>query len=359
MDNLVVSSLLYRKARTATTMAGVALGVVLVVLTVGIAHGFLKDQGRRNAAVTAEIMIGPPGSTMGLSLSRALTLPISLGDAIRAVDGVADVVPVGQDLRGRLVDGVDYDSFTRVSDLRIVEGRAVRSGDEAMIDRIQQKNRKLKVGDSIEVFDRLFPVVGIYEPESLGRIKVPLVTMQQSLNRPGLCSMLLVKLGDPSNQDKVAAQIKDRYPDLGVALTRDLPILIAQGTPELQTFLRVVVALSITLSSLVILLTMYTTVTERTRQIGVLKSLGASRIWIAGEIEKEALLISCLGVIVGFALSVAGRFLIIKLTPLSVELEAIWLFYAVAFGILAGVLGALYPALRAANQDPVVALSYE
>jgi ABC-type lipoprotein release transport system permease subunit len=51
--------------------------------------------------------------------------------------------------------------------------------------------------------------------------------------------------------------------------------------------------------------------------------------------------------------------LIIKLTPLSVELEAIWLFYAVAFGILAGLLGALYPALRAANQDPVVALSYE
>ncbi|HSF25106.1 MAG TPA: ABC transporter permease [Blastocatellia bacterium] len=359
MDNLVVSNLLYRKARTATTMAGVALGVVLVVLTVGIAHGFLKDQGRRNAAVTAEIMIGPPGSTMGLSLSRALTLQVSLADEIRAIDGVADVVTVGQDLRGRLVDGIDYDTFTRVSDIRVVEGRAVREGDEAMIDRVQQKNRKLKVGDQIEILDRQFRVVGIYEPESLGRIKVPLATMQQTLNRPGLCSMLLVKLNDASTQDEVAANIKDRYPDLGVAMTRDLPILIAQGTPELQTFLRVVVALSMTLSALVILLTMYTTVTERTRQIGVLKSLGASRMWIAGEIEKEALLISCLGVIAGFALSLAGKYLIVNFTPLSVELEAIWLFYAVAFGIVAALLGALYPALRAANQDPVVALSYE
>jgi putative ABC transport system permease protein len=340
-------------------MAGVALGVVLVVLTVGIAHGFLKDQGRRNAAVTAEIMIGPPGSTMGLSLSRALTLQVSLADEIRAIDGVADVVTVGQDLRGRLVDGIDYDTFTRVSDVRVVEGRAVREGDEAMIDRVQQKNRKLRVGDQIEILDRQFRVVGIYEPESLGRIKVPLATMQQTLNRPGLCSMLLVKLNDASTQDEVAANIKDRYPDLGVAMTRDLPILIAQGTPELQTFLRVVVALSMTLSALVILLTMYTTVTERTRQIGVLKSLGASRMWIAGEIEKEALLISCLGVIAGFALSLAGKYLIVKLTPLSVELEAIWLFYAVAFGIVAALLGALYPALRAANQDPVVALSYE
>jgi putative ABC transport system permease protein len=171
--------------------------------------------------------------------------------------------------------------------------------------------------------------------------------------------MLLVKLADPSKEEQVAVNIKERFPELGVVLTRNLPILIAQGTPELQTFLRVVVALSVTLSSLVILLTMYTTVTERTRQIGVLKSLGASRMWIAGEIEKEALLISCLGVIVGFGVSVAGKYLIMKLTPLSVELEAIWLFYAVAFGILAGVLGALYPALRAANQDPVVALSYE
>ena len=359
MDNLVLSSLLYRKARTATTMAGVALGVVLVVLTVGIAHGFLKDQGRRNAAVTAEIMIGPPGSTLGLSLSRALSLQVGLADEIRSVEGVTDVVPVGQDLRGRLVDGIDYDSFTRVSDLRVVEGRAITTGDEAMIDRIQQKNRKLKLGDSLEIFDRQFPLVGIYEPESLGRIKVPLATMQRSLNRPGLCSMLLVKLADPSKEEQVAAGIKERFPELGVVLTRNLPILIAQGTPELQTFLRVVVALSVTLSSLVILLTMYTTVTERTRQIGVLKSLGASRMWIAGEIEKEALLISCLGVIVGFGLSVAGKYLIMKLTPLSVELEAIWLFYAVAFGILAGVLGALYPALRAANQDPVVALSYE
>jgi putative ABC transport system permease protein len=257
------------------------------------------------------------------------------------------------------VDGIDYESFTRVSEVRVVEGRAVASGDEAMIDRIQQRNRKLKVGDQIETFDRQFRIVGIYEPESLGRIKVPLSTMQESLNRPGLCSMLLVKLSDPSRQDEVASTIKDRFPDLGVALTRDLPVLIAQGTPELQTFLKVVVALSITLSSLVILLTMYTTVTERTRQIGVLKSLGASRIWIASEIEKEALMISCLGVLAGFALSVGGRYLITRLTPLSVELEAVWLFYAVAFGILAGVLGALYPALRAANQDPVVALSYE
>lgn len=339
-------------------MVGVALGVVLVVLTVGIAHGFLRDQGRRNAAVTAEILVGAPGTTFGLSLNPTLSLSLDLADKIKAVQGVSDVVPVGQYLHGRVIDGIDYDSFTRVSEIHVVEGRPPLSGDEAIIDRIQQKQRKSRIGDPIEVFDRQFRIVGIYEPESLGRIKVPLATMQAYLNRQ-LCSMMLVKLTDRSQQEAVAAQIKERFPDNSVMLTRDLPILIARGTPALQTFLNVVITLSIIVSSLVILLTMYTTVTERTRQIGVLKSLGASKSWIAGEIEKEALLISALGVLVGSVLAVAGKFLITRLTPISVELEPAWLFYALVLGLLAGALGALYPALRAANQDPVTALAYE
>jgi putative ABC transport system permease protein len=359
MDNLVLSNIFYRKTRTITTMAGVALGVVLVVLTVGITHGFLNEQGRRNSAITAEIMVGAAGTTFGLSLNPTLSLPLSRVQEISSIEGVEEAVPVGQNLQGRMVDGIDYESFTRVSGLRVVEGRPFNAPDEAIIDRQQAANRKLKVGDDYEILSRRFRIVGIYEPESLGRIKIPLQTMQESLNRPNLCSMILVKVADPSRQDEVAARIKERYPDHGVMLTRNLPILISQGTPALQTFLKVVVALSIIVSSLVILLTMYTTVTERTRQIGVLKSLGASKLWIAGEIEKEALLISSLGVLSGFALSVVGKFIITRLTNINVELEAVWLFYALVLGMLAGVLGALYPALRAANQDPVKALAYE
>jgi putative ABC transport system permease protein len=358
MDNLVLSNIFYRKTRTVTTMVGVALGVVLVVLTVGIAHGFLHDQGRRNAAVTAEIMLGPPGSTFGLSLNPTLSLPLELAGKIRAIDGVRDVVPVGQYLSGHVIDGIDYDSFTRVSDVRIVEGRPLGSGDEAIIDRIQQERWGLKIGDEMEIFDRPFRLVGVFEPESLARIKVPLATMQQYLNRQ-LCSMLLVKLIDPSRQEEMAGRIKELLPDNSVTLTRDLPILIGRGIPALQTFLTVVVTLSIVVSSLVILLTMYTTVAERTRQIGVLKSLGASKSWIAGQIEMEALMISGLGVVVGSLLAIGGKFAITRLTPISVELEPLWLFYALVLGLLAGALGALYPALRAANQDPVTALAYE
>jgi ABC-type transport system, involved in lipoprotein release, permease component len=359
MDNLVISNLLYRKTRTATTMAGVALGVVLVVLTVGIAHGFLNEQGRRNGALTAEILFGPPGTVFGLSLNPTLSMNVQIADQLRAIDGVAEAVPIGQNLQGRMIDGIDYDRFTRVSGIRMIEGRPVSAPDEVMIDRIQQRQHKTKLGDEIELLDGKFRVVGIYEPESLGRIKIPLSTLQAYLNRPNLCSTILIKVNDPARQDEIAERIKARFPDHSITMTRDLPLIYSQGTPALQTFLKVVIALSIIISSLVILLTMYTTVAERTRQIGVLKSLGASKTFIAGEIEKEALLISALGVLVGFGLSALGKLLITRLTTMNVELEPMWLLYALVFGMLAGLLGALYPALRAANQDPVKALAYE
>jgi putative ABC transport system permease protein len=359
MDNFVLSNILYRKTRTFTTVAGVALGVVLVVLTVGLVHGFLNEQGRRNSAVTAEVQFFAPGSGT-ISMSATLSMPTAYVDQIRAIEGVSDAVPVGQLLQGgRYINGINFDEYTRVSEVRVVEGRSMSSGDEAIIDREAQRNRRVKLSDTIEIFDRPFTIVGVYEPESLGRIKVTLDTMQQFLNRPSLCSMILVKVADPARQDEVAARIKEQFPENNVLLTRNIPIAYARGTPALQTFLKIVIALSIIISSLVILLTMYTTVTERTRQIGVLKSLGASKAWIAGEIEKEALVISLIGVVTGFVLSVAGKYLIQRLTTISVELEAPWLFYALVLGMLSGALGALYPALRAANQDPVKALSYE
>src|SRR5215216_4758273 len=142
MDNLVLSNILYRKTRTITTMAGVALGVALVVLTVGIVHGFLNDQGRRNSALTAEILVGPPGTTIGLSLNPTLGLPVSRASEIRSIPEVIEAVPVGQTLRGRMIDGIDFQSFTRVSDLRIVEGRSPQAPYEAIIDRVQATTRK-------------------------------------------------------------------------------------------------------------------------------------------------------------------------------------------------------------------------
>src|SRR5215469_6461448 len=341
MDNLALANVLHRKTRTIVSAAGVALGVILVVLTVGLVHGFLMEQGRRNSALTAEIMVNPPSTKFVIDLSPTLSLKANLADDLRKIDGV------------------EYDAYTRVSDLHIVDGRAPADGQEAIVDSYYQDSHKLKVGDTIQVFEQPFKVVGVYQPESMGRIKVRLDTLQSFTNRAGLCSMILVKVSDPARQDEVAAEINRRFPDNPLFFTRNLPVQYATGIPALQTFLHVDIGLSIVVSSLVILLAMYTTVIERTRQIGVLKSLGASRSWIAGEVEKEALLITLFGLLFGLAVSVTGKYAIEYLTPLKIELEMRWFLYALGMGAMSGTIGALYPAIRAANQDPIKALSYE
>jgi putative ABC transport system permease protein len=117
--------------------------------------------------------------------------------------------------------------------------------------------------------------------------------------------------------------------------------------------------LSMVVSALVILLAMYTTITERTREIGILKSLGASKSYIVGIIEKEAIAISLIGVVAGLAVALIAAFGIERATTLHLEFHWTRILAAALIGLGAGAIGALYPAVRAANQDAVKALSYE
>ena len=150
-----------------------------------------------------------------------------------------------------------------------------------------------------------------------------------------------------------------RFPEDQLIFTRDLPEIYASGVPALNVFIKVVVGVAAAISMLVILLAMYTTVTERTRQIGILKSLGMSKTAIAWVIEQEAIIVSVLGVGVGVLLTMLARLAVTRTTNLTIDIEPRWVLIALAVGLLGGTIGALYPALRAARQDAVEALSYE
>jgi putative ABC transport system permease protein len=171
--------------------------------------------------------------------------------------------------------------------------------------------------------------------------------------------MIFVKCQNPDEQELVAQRIVDKFPEYRVIFTRELPKLFATGFAAFNVFLDVVRGLATVISLLVILLTMYSTVSERTRQIGILKSLGASKFWIAWTFEKEAILISLLGVLGGLAVAVIARFFLVTFLGWKIDLEPASIIYASIAGLVSGAVGALYPALRAASQDPVDALSYE
>jgi putative ABC transport system permease protein len=362
MDNLIVSNILHRRARSVITICGLALGVALVMLAVGLVDGFLYAQGKRNAAVSADILFAPAAASFGFGFSSSLsaTFPVETVNQLRNVEGVAEAVPLYQYLEGaRMIDGIDYESFRTVSAVHVVEGRPVMTGNEVMIDRVAQRALKLMPGSELQLLGRPFKVVGIYEPESLYRFKVPLSTIQEVAHRPASCSMILVKAAGESSVEQVYHRLAERFPENKLTLTRDLPFLFARGTPAMQVFLDAVVALSITFSTILMLLTMYSTVKERTRQIGILKSMGASAHWIATEIEKEAMALSMVGVVGGFALSLVGKYVIQGIAPTPVQLEPRWFLYSTILGLLSGAIGALYPAARAAALDPVIALAYE
>ena len=165
---------------------------------------------------------------------------------------------------------------------------------------------------------------------------------------------------ETANPDGVrAARISAKSPQDQILFTRDLPELYLTGVPALNVFLNVVVGVASVISMLVILLAMYTTVTERTRQIGVLKSLGMSKSNIAWMIEQEAIIVTFLGVVLGVTLTALARIGVMRTTSLIVEIEPKWVIISLVVGLIGGSIGALYPALRAARQDPVDALSYE
>jgi putative ABC transport system permease protein len=366
MDSLVLSNIAHRPARTAVSILGIALGVLLIVFTVGLSHGVLHERARREANVGAEIMIRPSGS-IGISGSEPFTLDIALGEEIKKVQGVKNVVPMGQmyvssdgGFGGRIVDGIDFDSYAAMSGLTIKEGEHLpKEGDVVIVDTVWKKENNAQLGRTVKLYERDFKIIGFYEPPGGGRIKIPLNTMQDQVGSLGRCNAFLVSVNDPKQQEDIAALINKQFPETQIIFTKDLVDIYSTGYPALNVFTNVVVGIAAAISLLVILLAMYTTVTGRTRQIGVLKSLGMSKFGIAWVIEQEAILVSVFGLIAGLLLTYLARFTITRLTTLTVEIDPTWVVIAFLVGLLGGTLGALYPALRAANQDAVEALSYE
>src|SRR5947209_1417716 len=374
MDSLVLSNMSHRPARTIVSIFGIGVGVLLIVFTVGLAHGLLRERGRREANIGAEIMVRASG-TFSMSGTQPFAYPVSRAQELARIQGVRMAVPIGQQLVGsdtgfgsRVVDGSTFDEYAPLAGLTIKDGTAFtpcgptstpNCGDQAIVDSVWTEERKTSVGGTVQLYDRPFRIVGVYEPPGGARIKIPLSTMQEQLGSQDHCSAVLVACNNPDEQVQVAARIREQFPSDQIIFTKDLPELYASGVPALDIFIKVVVAIAASISMLVVLLAMYTTVTERTKQIGILKSLGMSKGTIAWVIEKEAILVSLLGVTVGILLTLLVRFAVMRTTSLTVEIEPKWIIIAFAVGLIGGTIGALYPALRAARQDAVEALAYE
>lgn len=367
MNNLVFSNMLHRPARTIVSILGIAVGVLLIVFTVGLSNGTIRERAARESNVGAEIFFRPSG-TIGISGAEAFRLPVLLKEEIEKLEGVQIAIPIAQNTvsasdtstGSRLVDGVNFDEYAAVVGINIIEGRKfTETADEVIIDTGWQKQKNNKVGDKIPLYERDFTIVGTYEPAAGARLKIPLAVMQRQLGGEGKAAAFLVKIKNGFSPEQVAEQLQQNFPDNQILLTKDLEELYMQGFSTLNVFLNVFIGVAAVISALVILLTMYTTVTERTRQIGIMKSLGMNNTKIAWIITQEALLITFCGIVSGIILTIILRFLLTFITTLEVEISPVVLAITFIAGLIGGVLGALYPAMKAARLDAVEALSYE
>jgi putative ABC transport system permease protein len=368
----VFANLRARPVRSASTIFGIALGVVLILLTVGLARGMLASAGEREGNLAAELLFLPP-SGLGAGMTTApLTLPVAYARALIDTPGVAAATPVARYVRNgargigfELIEGAmfeseeDLASYPDVTGIHIVRGRAPEGDGELIVDSERARDPETSLGSRFELLGKEFEVVGIYEPEVGARVKMPLASMQSLLGSPDRCSWILVKVASGAAPETVARDIEARFPGNQIVFTRDIPGMWARGLPSLEVFLDLVIALSITISGLTIFLSLYTAVTERTREIGILKSMGGSKRFILWMIESEALVLAIVGMVLGGIVTVVAKSLIMSRTSLIVELAPSWVLATACLAILGGLGGALYPALKAAHQDPVEALSYE
>ena len=359
MFELVLASLRVRPFRTLISVVGVALGVVLVILFTGLAKGMTNDLAKRAANWKAEIVFTRPGGMDTMSSNAAVNTLYAI--RLLDVEGVQSTVPViryvSPDSRGkwgiRQVDGVDWQPFADMNGMYLVQGRAAVANDEVIMDERQFQDEKHSLGDTYELFgDKPYRIVGVFSPPSGARVKMSLKAMQDALQTEK-CTYILVKLKSGYDPANVAAKINEALPGNKISLTSDLIIDAEDRIPGLSTFLRILVALGAFVSTIFVLLSMYTTITERRKEIGILKSLGASTTFIISSIEGEAFFIGVLGVLLGLVVSIAASIFIGREFSLAFEFSLNWVATAVLIAIAGSLFGALYPAWRAAGIDPV------
>jgi putative ABC transport system permease protein len=363
---LVLENLKHKPIRTLLSVFLIAVPVTLILCLVGLSHGMLEDSARRMRGVGADIIVRPPG-TSALTLSGA-PIPEKMLDLLRKQPHVA--LAVGMIVHPitsvTFVTGIDLQSFNQISGgFKYLEGGPFQGPDDVIIDQYYARQEKLHVGDRItNVLNRPWRVSGVVESGKLTHVAVPMRTLQDLTGNTGKVSQMFIKADKPANIPAVVAELKRLLPDYNIYTMEEFTSLFTvegvQGG-ALRNFIDVMVAIGVVIGFAVVLLSMYMAVLQRTREIGILKALGASRWFILKIILAEAAVMGIGGAILGIGLSFVGRALIQALYPASLT-QAItpeWWPIAGAISLVGVLLGALYPGLSAARQDPIEALAYE
>jgi putative ABC transport system permease protein len=367
MNRMIVGNLLHRPLRSLISIVAVGLEVTLILLIVGLSLGMLHDQRTRNAGIGADVIVLPPGSSFIAGLTGA-PMPIKIGDVLGKLPHVEKVAPVVTQVSSagtlEIIAGIDLPSYESLSDgFHYLEGGPFQGPDDVLVDDLFARSKRAKVGDSIEILNHKFRICGIVERGKGARKFVPITTLQDLIGAKDKATIFYLKLDNPANADTVVDEVKhvsgmERF--MVNSMASYLAAMTTGNIPMLSTFIDVVVGISVFVGFLAIFQTMYTTVMERTREIGILKSMGASKLYIVNVVLRETALLAVAGIALGIVVSLAARAALAHKFPLlQVVVDGGWIVRSAVIGSAGAIAGALYPAYKAAQKDPIDALAYE
>lgn len=369
MANLAAANVTHRKTRTAVSVLAVAMEVAMVMVLVGLANGSLGEIAKRLENVGADVLFQPPDASFLLGATSAV-MPVRYIEIMkREVPEVVEATPVLNWLVARIKGdsravnlwAIDYPSFRAISGgLEILEGRALEQPFDLVMDTVLAAATGSRVGDALPLMNREFRLAGICRAGAGGRLYARLEDVQEAVGTPGKASFFLVKGRSSREAEALAKALEARFKGHKITPVAQVSQAMQENTVGLRQFKEALTAMAVVVSFLVVLLAMYTTIIERTREIGILRAIGASQGRVVRLVVEESVWICLAGVGVGIALAVLCRALLPLVFPtLSITLTREWTAIAAGLGMLGGLLGSIYPAVKAARLDPVQALNYE
>jgi putative ABC transport system permease protein len=363
INKLVLENLKHRPVRTLLSIVAISIQVTMVLTLVGLSAGMLDEQARRARGVGADIIIRPPSSSV---INFSINMPANIIPKIIDIEPhVAASTGILVHATGMLnyITGLDLPSFNKLNGgFRFVQGGPFQGPDDILVDTYYAEQHKYHVGDTVNELNRPWRLAGIYEPGMLARQVVPIVTLQDLTSSRNQVSVIYVKLDDPARTGDVIAHLEGRLKEYQIKSMREYTELYSvNSVPMLREFTVVVIALGVLVGFLVVFLSMYTAVLERTREIGVLKALGASPGYVLNILLRETVLLAIAGSILGILLSYASRFTVNDLIHGSLIQDIVydWWWKTAAIALVGAMLGAIYPGLKAARQDAIEALAYD
>lgn len=393
------ASLIANKMRSILTMLGIIIGVAAVIALVSIGNGVKQDIQNSISSLGSNLLMVMPGAprTPGVRPSQGSMKSLKVSDyqAISKLDGVKATSPYTANSYVSIyqsknwtttVSGVSS-NFQDVNNWTMSEGRFISSKNVENRERVAVVGQTVvknlfagddPVGKEIRVKNIPFRVIGVLNSKGNGTmgndqddvIFIPYTTAMERVEGVDYLRMVYVVASDDNGIDRLQSDIENllrvrhgikdtNLDDFNIQNMKSIMETMEQTTGTLTLFLGAVAAISLVVGGIGIMNIMLVSVTERTREIGIRKALGATYFVIVTQFLIEAVVISLMGGLIGIALGIGASKLIGLASGMSTVISVPTIILSFAFSMAIGLVFGIYPARKAAKLNPIDALHYE